>query len=63
MRDIDETSLRDNVSLLPQKVFLFNASIEDNIRLANKHISDYEFALRLEYLRKIGLLDGIDIKQ
>jgi ABC-type bacteriocin/lantibiotic exporter with double-glycine peptidase domain len=63
LREIDSASLRDNISILPQKIFLFNMSIEENIRIANKRLSDKEFEEKMRYFNNIGLLDGIDTTQ
>ena len=40
VRDYDKTSLRRNVGVVLQDVFLFSGSIEDNIRLGNKEMDE-----------------------
>jgi ABC-type bacteriocin/lantibiotic exporter with double-glycine peptidase domain len=61
LRNINEANLRDKVSILPQKSYLFNLSIEENVRIADGNISDAEFAKTMSYFKKIGLFDGMDI--
>lgn len=63
VRQIEEKNLRSHISLLPQKVFLFNCSLEDNIRIANKGLSETEFQKRIMYFQQINLLKGLDLKQ
>jgi len=40
VRDYDKTSLRRNIGVVLQDVFLFSGSIEDNIRLGNKEMDE-----------------------
>lgn len=42
VRDIQLTSLRENISIVAQDTFLFNESVFDNIRYANPEASDEE---------------------
>jgi ATP-binding cassette subfamily B protein len=40
VRDYDKTSLRRNIGVILQDVFLFSGSIDDNIRLGNKDMDE-----------------------
>lgn len=42
VRDFSEVSLRKNIAIVRQEPFLFNASIKDNLLLANPHASVQE---------------------
>ena len=48
IRDLTQESLRQQVALVPQDVYLFNASIADNIRLGRPDASDAEVAVVAE---------------
>lgn len=63
LKNINTTSIRDHVSYLSQKPFLFNCSIKENIRLADRKLSDKAFQDKINYFVSIGLLNGIDLDQ
>ena len=42
INDLSEETLRKNISVVSQSPYIFNLSIRDNIRLANKNASDEE---------------------
>lgn len=61
IRMISENSLREHIVMLSQKNYLFNVSIKENIRMANREISDYQFELKLKELIEMGLLENINL--
>lgn len=50
IRDIDKKALRKNIGVVLQDVFLFTGTIEDNIKLNNKDISDEEMIEVAKYV-------------
>lgn len=52
LQNIDECTLRQSISMVPQRVHLFSATLRDNLLLAKPQASDEELA---EILRQIGL--------
>lgn len=40
INSLDETSIRNNISLVMQNPYIFNMSIKDNLRVINKNVSD-----------------------
>lgn len=63
VKDISEKCLRNNVAMLSQKTYLFNTSILENIRMANRDINDEEFARSIDHWKRIGLLDNLDLEE
>ncbi|WP_251975924.1 thiol reductant ABC exporter subunit CydC [Salinicola avicenniae] len=57
LREIDDATLRQTISVIAQRTHLFNASIRDNLLLAKPDASDDEL---LEALRLAGLGDELD---
>ncbi len=54
LKDIQESSLRQALVVVPQEGFLFAGNVKDNVRLAKPDASDSEVISALE---KIGVLD------
>lgn len=50
IKNIDKFQLRKNIGVVLQDVFIFTGSIEDNIRLNNKSISDKEVTAVAKYV-------------
>lgn len=48
LRTIDDTSLKDNVSMFSQQTYLFNETIRDNLKIAKADASDEEIMSALE---------------
>ena len=48
LRTIDDTSLKDNVSMFSQQTYLFNETIRDNLKIAKADASDEEIMIALE---------------
>jgi len=63
MRNLEIGSIRNCITVLPQKTFLFNTSVRDNIAIANRYLTEQELNEKVEHYYKIGLLDGIDINE
>lgn len=61
LRSYSETSLRNNISIAPQKPYLFDLTVYDNIRIANPQLSNSEFDKFLQYFENLELLKGIDL--
>lgn len=57
IKDINLNSLRKNISILSQEIFLFNDTIANNIRLNNKKIKDEDI---IEICKLVELNDFID---
>ena len=62
-KEISEKCLRNHIAMLSQKSYLFNTSILENIRMANREVNDGEFARRITHWKKIGLLDNLDLEE
>lgn len=60
VRDWDLKSLRENFAVVLQDVFLFSGSIESNIRLGNKEISDDRIRWAAEEVRAADFIEKID---
>lgn len=58
---IDEASLRERISIVPQKSYLFDMSLLENIKMSNNKLTDNEFIEKIDYLKSIHLFDGIDL--
>lgn len=61
LRSYSETSLRNNISIAPQKPYLFDLTVYDNIKIANPQLSNSEFDKFLQYCENLELLKGIDL--
>lgn len=61
LKSIDENSLRERISIVPQKSYLFDMSILENIRIANNKLNDAEFIKKIDYLKGTNLFKGIDL--
>lgn len=42
IKELDNNSLRSNLSLIPQNPYIFNFSIKDNLKIGNVNVSDKE---------------------
>lgn len=56
INDISIKSIRDSISLIPQSPYIFNFSIEDNIKLSNRDASKKEI---IEVTKKADIYDRI----
>lgn len=63
IRDISEKCLRNHIAMLSQKNYLFNISIKENIRMANREMDASEFEKKMRYFQDIGLLEDVDLKE
>lgn len=61
LKTINESSLREKISLVPQKSYLFDMSLLENIKFANKKLKDNEFIEKIDYLKSIGLFKQLDL--
>lgn len=52
---------RELIGVIPQKIFLFDASVEDNIRIGNTKLSEPMFQNKLRELESMGVLNNIDL--
>ncbi|GFI22560.1 putative ABC transporter ATP-binding protein [Lachnospiraceae bacterium] len=62
-KEISEKCLRNHIAMLSQKSYLFNTSILENIRMANREVNDEEFTRRIDHWKKIGLLDNLNLEE
>lgn len=63
IKDIEVDTLRDNVSIIPQKPMLFSGTINENIKWGNKYASNEEVKLAAERAEASfieNIPDGID---
>ena len=58
MADFSESALRKAVSVVPQRVHLFSATLRDNLLLASPNASDSELSAVLEQVGLQKLLEG-----
>lgn len=63
MEKINKTSLRKCVGLIPQNIFLFEATVYENIRVANSYMESHEFDNKLQEVQKCGILQGMDLQK
>lgn len=63
LKKYDLNKYRSKIGVLPQNVFLFDGSIEDNIKIGNDKLTEKEFKLRLNDFKNQGLLDTLDISK
>ncbi|WP_373845397.1 ATP-binding cassette domain-containing protein [Clostridium sp.] len=61
LRSLNEQSLREKVAIVPQKCFLFNTSLIENIQIANNKLPTADFYKKINYLKKLNLFDGMDL--
>lgn len=59
IKDIDLSELRKLITVIPQDVYLFNRSIKDNLRLANKNASDDDIITALKNANAIDFVDNL----
>ena len=57
IRELDERSIRSNVSVVNQTPYMFDLSIKDNMKLVNKNISDQEI---WDVLENVALKDYVE---
>lgn len=63
-KELGEYSLeqyRDLIGVIPQKVFLFDSTVKENIRLGNTDLDDDEFEAKLKYFEKLGIIKNIEL--
>ena len=61
LKNIDEKCIREKIAIVPQKPYLFNSSLLENIKIANNKLSDEEFYKKIENLKQLNLFRGIDL--
>lgn len=61
LREISTTSLRNRISYMPQKPFLFDDTVLHNITISNRTISQKNLKCKLDHFKRIHLLDSIDL--
>ncbi|MDR2822333.1 MAG: ATP-binding cassette domain-containing protein [Acholeplasmatales bacterium] len=59
IRDISETSLYENISVVSEKTYIFNDSIRNNFILVNKNVTESEM---IESLKKVKLNEIVSEK-
>ena len=57
IRDLDEKTLRKNISIIRQEPFIFNRTIKENFKVVNKNIKNNEIK---EYTKRAYLDDYLD---
>ncbi len=62
IKDYDKYSLRKNIGVVLQDVFMFSGSIKDNIRLNNQDISDEEIETIAKYVNAHHFIDRLPKK-
>lgn len=64
IKELDKSSIRDNITIINQNPYIFNLSIRDNLKLVKKDLTDEEMyeACKLACLDEFikGLPDGYD---
>lgn len=60
IRDINLVELRKLVTLVPQEIYLFNGTIEDNLRLIKPQASFEEIKQAAHLARADGFISGLD---
>ena len=65
-KNLEEYSLkqyRDLIGVIPQKVFLFDSTVKENIRLGNTDLDDAEFEEKLVDFEKLGIIKNIELNK
>lgn len=63
LKNLNAESIRDRISILPQRTHLFNMTVKDNIRIAVQELNEELFEKRLNSLVDLGILDGIRLDE
>lgn len=61
IKDINLSSLRKNISILSQDIFLFNDTIANNIRLNNKNIRDEDIIEICKLVKLDGFIESLEL--
>lgn len=63
LNEYNLSEYRNLVGVIPQKVFLFDSTIKENIRIGNTALSDEKFENYLKEFEKKGFLKNLDINK
>ncbi|SFE22595.1 ABC transporter ATP-binding protein [Peptostreptococcus sp. D1] len=59
IKDIDLSELRKLITVIPQDVYIFNRSIKDNLKLANRNSSDDDIIAALKNANATDFVDNL----
>ena len=62
IKELKQTTLRDNISYIPQKPFLFSGTIASNIKFGKKDATDEEMIISAEIAQASEFIDSLENK-